>query len=85
MPDHLLLGLGIENLFQFQIGIVFFWGGGVGYCMIVEIKQIALSYYLKKHHGLNDHESALLVRGAICRAVKSIQMFQSAKREWIQH
>ncbi len=65
----------------------FFFGGGG--CMMIEIAQMALSYYLNKlrkdcflkHHGRNDPESAARARGAICRTVKSVQMIQSAKRE----
>ncbi len=49
----------------------------VGYCMMIEIAQMALSYYLNKlrkdcflkHHGRNDPESAARARGAICRTV----------------
>ncbi len=49
----------------------------VGYCMMFEIAQMALSYYLNKlrkdyflkHHGRNDPESAARARGAICRTV----------------
>ncbi len=70
----------------------FFGGGGgdvVGYCMMFEIAQMALSHYLNKlrkdcflkPHGQNDPESAARARGAICRTFKSIQMVQSAKRE----
>ncbi len=59
----------------------------VGYCIMIEIVQIALSYYLNKllkdcflkHHGLNDLESAARARGTICRTVKSVQMIQSAR------
>ncbi len=46
----------------------FFWRGGclVGYCMMIEIAQMALSYYQNKlqkyfflkHYGLNDPESS---------------------------
>ncbi len=67
----------------------FFWervGGGVdGYCMMIKIAQMALSYNLNKlrkdcflKHGRNDPESAARARGAICRTVKSVQMIQSA-------
>ncbi len=72
----------------------FFWGGGgggfggsVGHCMIFEIAQMALSYYLNKlrkdcfHHGRNDPESAARACGAVCRTFKSIQMIQSTKRK----
>ncbi len=67
----------------------FFWEGGwlVGYCMMIKITQMALSYYLNKlrkdcflkQNGLNDPESAARARGAICRTFKSIQMIQSAR------
>ncbi len=64
----------------------FFWRGG--YCMMIEITQMALSYYLNKlrkdflkHHGRNDPESVARAHGAIRRTVKSVQMIQSAKRE----
>ncbi len=51
-----------------------------GYSMMLEIAQMALSYYLNKlrkdcflkHHGGNNP--------AICRTVQSIQMIQSASR-----
>ncbi len=68
----------------------FLRGGGrlVGYCMMIEITQMAFSYYLNNlrkdcflKHGWNDPESAARARGAICRTVKSAQMIQSAKRE----
>ncbi len=63
--------------------------GGGYYCMMFEIAQMALSYYLNKlrkdcflkHHGRNDPESAARAHGAICRTVESVQMIQSAKRE----
>ncbi len=55
---------------------------------MIEIAQMALSYYLNKrkdcflkYRGLNDPESAVRARGAIFRTVKRIQMIQSAKRE----
>ncbi len=62
-------------------------GGGVGHCMMIEIAQMALSYYLNKlrkdcflkHHGRNDPESAARARGAICRTVKCVQVIQSAR------
>ncbi len=65
-------------------------GGGclVGYCMMIEIAQMALSYNLNKlrkdcflKHGRNGLESDARARGAICRTVKSVQMIQSGKRE----
>ncbi len=71
-----------------RIDPIFFLGGGlVGNSMMIEIAQMALSYYLNKlrkdcflkHHGLNDPESAARARGAICRTVKSVQMIQSAR------
>ncbi len=46
---------------------------------MIEIAQMALSYYLNKHHGRNDPESAVGDRGAICRTVKRVQMIQSTK------
>ncbi len=56
--------------------------------MMIEITQMALSYYLNKlrkdflkHHGRNDPESVARAHGAIRRTVKSVQMIQSAKRE----
>ncbi len=59
----------------------------VGYCMMIEITQMALSYYLNKqrkdcflqHLGLNDPESAARARGAICWTVQSVQMIQTTK------
>ncbi len=61
---------------SFFILLFFEEGGGclVGYCMMIEIVQMALSYYLNKlrkdcflkHHGRNDPESAARARGAIC-------------------
>ncbi len=56
--------------------------------MMIEIVQMALSYYLNKlqkdcflkHQGRNGSEGAARARSAICRTVKSIQMIQSAKR-----
>ncbi len=59
----------------------------VGYCMMIKIAQMFLSYYLNKlrkdcflkQNGLNDPESAARARGAICRTFKSIQMIQSAR------
>ncbi len=50
----------------------FFFLRGGGYCMMIEIAQMALSYYLNKlrkdcflkHHGRNDPESAARARGA---------------------
>ncbi len=69
--------------------LCFFEGGGglVGYSMMIEIAQMALSYYLNKlrkdcflkHHGRNDPESAARARGTTCRTVQSIQMIQSAR------
>ncbi len=63
-------------------------GGLVGYCMMIEITQMALSYYLNKlrkdcflKHGRNGPESTARAHSAICRTDKSIQMIQSAKRE----
>ncbi len=61
-------------------------GGLISYCMMIEITQMALSYYLNKlrkdcflkHHGQNDPEGAARACGAICRTVKSVQMIQSA-------
>ncbi len=54
---------------------------------MIEIAQMALSYYLNKllkdcflkHHGRNDPERERCTnnRGAICRTVKSIQIIQS--------
>ncbi len=67
---------GCDFFFGIRIG-----GGEVGYCMVIKIVQMALSYYLKKHHGWNGSESAARARGAICRTVKSVQMIQSVKRE----
>ncbi len=75
---------------SFFIYFIFLRGGGgvlVGYCMMIEITQMASSYYLNKlrkycflkHHGRNDPESAVRARGTICRTVKSIQMIQSAR------
>ncbi len=65
---------------------VFLWGGGVGYCMMIEIAQMALSYCLNKrkdcflkHHGRNDPESTARARGAVCRTVKCVQVIQSAR------
>ncbi len=62
-------------------------GGGFGYCMMIKIVQMALSYYLNKlrkycflkQNRRNDPESAARPRGAICRTVKSIQMIQSTR------
>ncbi len=57
--------------------------------MMIEIAQMALSYYLNKlrkycflkHHGWTGPESAARARSVICRTVKSVQMIQSAKCE----
>ncbi len=61
-------------------------GGGCGYCMMIEIAQMALSYYLNKrkdcflkHHGRNDPGSTARARGAVCRTVKCVQVIQSAR------
>ncbi len=59
-----------------------------GYSMMIEIAQMALSYYLNKlrkdcflkHHAGNNPESSAQARAAICRTVQSIQMIQSASR-----
>ncbi len=58
----------------------------VGYCMMIEIAQMTLSYYLNKlrkycflKHGRNDPESAAQAHSAICRTVESVQMTQSAR------
>ncbi len=62
---------------------LFFFGGGVDYCMMIEIAQMALSYYLillLKHNGQNDPENAAQARSASCRTVQSIQMIPSSKR-----
>ncbi len=81
----------VDPNFYFMFFYFLRGGGGLfGYCMMIEIAQMALSYYLNKlmqkdcflnHHGGNDPESAARARGAICRTVKSIRMIQSAKRE----
>ncbi len=63
-----------------------------GYCMI-EIAQMALSYYLNKqqkdcllrHHGQNDPESPARARSAICRTVKSFQMIQTRVGSMLKH
>ncbi len=55
--------------------------------MMIEIAQMALSYYLNKQwkdcfleqHGRNDPENASRARSAICRTVQSIQMIQSSQ------
>ncbi len=81
-------------LIRFDVVVVFFFGGGGGgvgggdYSMMIEIAQMALSYYLNKlwkdcflkHHGQNDLESAAQAHSAICRTVQSVQLIQSAKR-----
>ncbi len=67
--------------------VFFFKGGLVGYCMMIEITRMALSYYINKlwkdcflkHHGRTGPESAARGRGAICR-IKSVQLIQSASR-----
>ncbi len=52
---------------------------------MIEITQMALSYYLNKqqkdyllrHHEQNGPESPARARSAICRSVKSFQMIQT--------
>ncbi len=58
----------------------------VGYCMMIEIAQMTLRYYLNKlrtdgflKHGRNDPESAARAHGSIYRTVESVQMIQSAR------
>ncbi len=58
----------------------------VGYCMMIEIAQMTLSYYLNKlrkdcflKHGRNDPESAARAHGAIYRTVENVKMIQSAR------
>ncbi len=53
--------------------------------MMIEIAQMALSYYLnklrkdrfRKHHGRNGPESAARARSAICRTVKAFKWFKA--------
>ncbi len=54
--------------------------GGGGYCMMIEIAQMALSYYLNKlrkdcflkYHGLNDPESVVRARGTSSGQLKAL-------------
>ncbi len=54
----------------------------VGYCMMIEIAQMALLELLanKLQTWTIGPEGAARARGAICRTVKSVQMIRSAKR-----
>ncbi len=61
----------------------------LGDCMMIEIAQMALSYYLNKlrkncflkHHGRNDPESAVRACDATCRTVKSVQMIPKRQNQ----
>ncbi len=66
---------------EFVFVFVFFKGGGLVHCMMFEIVQMALSYYLNKlrkdcflkHHGRNDHERAARARSASAGQLKAFK------------